>query len=178
MNQESFKDWFTDKLLACSQEDAIHITSKKTKPACVLINVSDEIIPTIISGHSGNVVSYFWFPMNEVKRDIGLNSIYGAMNVMHEAERKGMRVIVHCKAGANRSQIIKCAYYSMRAGQQLEDELCHKGVNQLIRACNRGYLPPKKEMEKFLRETGNKLIKKGEYLTSLDKIKLKTINNF
>lgn len=146
----------------------------------IIINVSDEWYNSV---HRDlkliKELSIFWFPMNEVKRDIGLNSIYGAMNILYSAEMNNQRVYLHCHAGVNRSQIVRAAYYYMRTGEQLEEG--RSGfINMLCASCLRGYLPPKAEMEQFLTKLGEELKHKkdGLFGGKLDSLKLDTINNF
>lgn len=173
-----FKDWFDNKLLV----GAFPYTQNnffKPKHFDIVINVSDEFYSEyhdlIVMGKLHN----FWFPMNECKRDIGLNSIYGAMIILYNAELKQKRVYLHCHAGVNRSRIIEACYYYMRTGKQLETNT-NGFINRLCASCTRGYLPPLSEMQNFLRLLGKYLELYGGKLLgcSLDEIKLETIRNF
>jgi len=134
----------------------------------IVINVSDEWLPC-------NYPNVYWFPMNECKKDIGLNSIYGAMVILRYAERSNLTAYLHCHAGVNRSNIVACSYYYMRTGKHL-DTIVNERDNMLLKACSRGYLPPIVEMEKFLSVLSKKL---KNYTNSgqLDICKL-SINNF
>lgn len=141
----------------------------------IVINVSDEWYLDTEMQLRETFINTYWFPMNECKRDIGLNSIYGAMVILSHAEKRNLRVYLHCHAGVNRSQIVRAAYYYMRTGQQLEQD---RGgfINMLVASCSRGYLPPKAEMELFLCKIAN-LIKSMQG-GILDMAKVETINNF
>lgn len=147
-----------------------------------VVNMSDEYYPNVDAMLRGLHATTFWFPMNEKKRDIGLNSIYGAMIILHQAEMQNAKVYLHCHSGRNRSVLTKACYYYMRTGRQIDDpskdsegNLDGKYTNRLQRSCVRGYLPPLAEMEEFLRNIAGKL--EGMKGGNLDKCK-KTINNF
>ena len=141
IKKKMFKEWFENKLTIGGFP---HKVNKHFDylDYDVVINVSDEWYPCSYS-------DVYWFPMNEVKKDIGLNSIYGAMVILDYAEKANMSVYLHCHMGVNRSEIVRAAYYFMRSGNHL---VTNKGgaLNVLVDACNRGYLPPKDEVEKFL----------------------------
>lgn len=147
----------------------------------ILINVSDEYNFYDMHMIQASGVKTYWFPMNECKKDIGLNSLYGAMCVLYSAEECCDEVVVHCAAGTNRSPLVVEAYHYMRTGEHaLEDIDGGRWRNQLERACSRGYLPPLRELEQFLTQVGQKLRKDGHLVGggSLDKIKRNTIFNF
>lgn len=131
-----------------------------------MINVSDQYVP-----YRPNLA--FWFPMNECKRDIGLNSIYGALTILRRAYEQNRTVYLHCHAGINRSQTVRCALYYMMTGQHFKNEY-HFYTNVLIRNCQYGNLPNIIEMEKFL-----SMMRDNPWEScSLDKLKLNTLTNF
>ena len=174
----NFKDWFYKKLEVNSFPfmNNEHVNAFEYD---YVINVSDEFylehhFPFQVAG-----CKTFWFPMNECKRDIGLNSIYGALNILWLAEQDNKCVYLHCHAGVNRSQAVRAAYYYMRTGEHFEPEIKRNGyLNSLLAMCNRGYLPPKSELEKFLTQLGKHLQSNDMMGGLLDQIKLDTINNF
>jgi hypothetical protein len=162
----TFQNWFDKKLTVGPFPDTEEFPFEDYD---YIINVSDEYRPGVMMSAYVKGCHYFWFPMNEKKRDIGLNSIYGACTILRHTENKNMAVYLHCHAGINRSQAVRAAYYYSRTGKHFEKEYggC---INSLVAMCNRGYLPPKAEMEKFLSRL---------YSTdSLDTIKISSINNF
>ena len=174
-----FKEWFSGKLVVGS----FPFMNNEINPFDYdyVINVSDEYyhnhhIPLIVAN-----CKTFWFPMNEARKDAGLNSIYGAMCIIRIAEKENKTVYLHCHAGINRSQTVRAAYYLMRTGEQLQSN-DNGYINKLVAMCNRGYLPPKTEMEKFLIQLGKQL--DGNLISSelmgglLDDCKIETINNF
>lgn len=171
-----FNKWFDSKLEVGSFP-FMNNGRFEPKEYDYVINVSDEFyiehyMPIITVG-----VNYHWFPMNEAKKDAGLNSIYAAMVILHLAESKNKRVYLHCHAGVNRSPTIAAAYYYMRTGEHQQKDT-NTYANRLLAMCARCYLPPKSEMEKFLSLLGDRLNKNGMNGGMLDKIKLQTINNF
>lgn len=174
----------------------------------VVINVSCENYDfNMIDALSSQGILYFWFPMNEHKKDIGLNSIFGALKVIRDSELREYNVYLHCHAGVNRSPIVLQSYYYMRTGTHLyEDRVIDPAIeemfvvsdrenqrnahtvrinypNRLYAACMRGYLPPLSEYEKFLEaymiklNESNAAPAKIGYGGYLDTLK-KSINNF
>lgn len=150
-----FKEWFETKLTVGSYP-YINNSRFESKEFDYCINVSDEFYVNIDASINELGCKTHWFPMNECKKDNGLNSIYGAMVILLHAERNNKRVYLHCHAGIHRSQLVKCAYYYMRTGQHLDNKF-GSFINQLIADCTRGYLPPKNETESFLSYLGEKL---------------------
>lgn len=176
---KKFEDWFSQNLTIGSFPIVVN-NNYSLGDFDVAVNVSDEWYNTIdmeLTDIYG--LKTFWFPMNECKRDIGLNSIFGAMCILWSCEKRGRNVLLYCHAGVNRSQAVGDAYYFMRTGKHRETN--NSGfINQLVAMCSRGYLPPKAEMEKFLTLLWTKLIdeKRNSYGGILDSIKLSSINNF
>jgi hypothetical protein len=174
MSNVKFKNWFKNQLIVGAYP-FINNTNFKKEMYDIIINVSDEFYPKY------ELSDYFWFPMNEAKKDVGLNSIYGSMVILFGAEMNNDTVYLHCHAGVNRSKVIQACYFYMRTGNQLEVD-SNGYVNRLCAMCARGYLPPKAEMEKFLSLLGKYLqsdLQKNEMMGGmLDTIKLETINNF
>jgi hypothetical protein len=180
-----FKEWFNAKLEVGSFPYLVNQEFIEHNYDYV-INVSDEYypehhLPIIIAGCKS-----FWFPMNERKKDIGLNSIYGAMVILYNAEIENKSVYLHCHQGVHRSRTVQNCYYLMRTGdQQVMKSQNYIGyINKLVADCQRGYLPPKAEMESFLNELAIilKKLKEPNYKNlmagSLDDCKMNNIKNF
>ena len=173
-----FAEWFEKKLYVYS----FPILNNRFFNASewnVVINVSDEyhhdVVKKIKEEHP--YTETHWFPMNECKKDVGLNSVYAAMVILYEAEINNKSVYLHCHAGVNRSPAIAAAYYFMRTGTHLKAS--ENGfMNRLLAMCGRGYLPPKSETEKFLQEVAIFLQTQKMQGGYLDKIKIDSINNF
>ena len=169
-----FKEWFDKKLIVDAFPYRVN-TRFEQDGIDIVINVSDEWYIGVDNDLRSGYVPVYWFPMNECKKDIGLNSIYGAMVILDYAEQNNKTVYLHCHAGVNRSQIVRAAYYFMRTNRQLETD--RQGfINQMVAACSRGYLPPKAEMESFLGKVASNI--KNMQGGILDVCKINTINNF
>lgn len=169
----NFKEWFDNKLIV--GPFPLLVDREFIPSFNCIINVSDEFYSYIDEALMLHNIKTHWFPMNERKRDIGLNSIYGAMIVLHYAEMKGKNVYLHCHSGRNRSRIVQACYYYMRTGEQLAYGT-EKYINRLHRASTRGYLPPMAEIEEFLRKIAKELDNMRGGI--LDHCKLGVINNF
>ena len=179
---KKFEDWFTENINIGKYPYLVNTDFKANEYDCI-INVSDEFYPNLHEFQNVVCSNVFWFPMNERKRDIGLNSIYGALNVLYYAEQKNFRVYLHCHSGRNRSRMVAAAYYYMRTGKQWVDTFGDptKYGNRLIRSSRRGYLPPQAELEQFIQKVGEFLKQPMQSVGMagiLDTIKKETINNF
>lgn len=121
----------------------------------VIINVSDEFY----LGNSEEIMKEgklnYYFPMGESGELMGLNSMYGALNVLHQIYmwNPEWKVLLHCQAGANRSPAIKAAFHYMMTGKHLE-EISTNGIvlkpNQLLWNIEKKHLPELHKMEAFL----------------------------
>lgn len=175
----NFKEWFDTKLLVGafpSDEDL----AGKYSDVDIIINMSDELYFDYVMNLQ-KTKSHFWFPMNELKKDVGLNSIFGAINVLFEAEKRNKKVLVHCHSGRNRSRTVIACYYFMRTGEHLRDG-DEKYINRMYRSSVRGYLPPMKEFEKFLKNC-HEVFKTERVFGKnsggiIDNCKIDSINNF
>jgi len=175
-----FKEWF-DKCLIVSSYPKLEEIENDYKDIDIIINVSDEYYHKYTKAILLHNKMYFWLPMNEGKRDIGLNSIFGALMVLWEAEKNNQSVLLHCHAGANRSPSVQQAYYFMRTNTHLEPSILGRGgyINQLVANCTRGYLPPKAEMEQFLNKCKEAFDNPEKFIGGmLDWCKSESINNF
>ena len=109
----------------------------------IIINVSDEYIESchLAAATSGKL--YHWFPLTEAT-NMGLNSIYAALQILHIAESKNQSVYLHCHAGANRSVLIYQLYCIMtNVVNRVEMEIVHENIT-----C--GVLPHINEILRFL----------------------------
>lgn len=170
MAASTFKDWFDLKLhvgmFPIMQDENFQAADYR-----YIINVSDEFYINIELQLQACNCKTYWFPMNEMKKDAGLNSIYGAMTILRLAESQNASVYLHCHAGINRSQAVRSAYYYMRTGKHFGKTISmHE--NRLLAMCSRCFLPSKGEMEVFLNSLGQELQSGKSMAGVLDLLKL------
>lgn len=84
----------------------------------VVVDVSDEGSLFLHSFYQALGVTYFWFPMSERWSDIGINSLFGALTILHDCDRKNKHVLLHCVQGQNRSVTVFEAYQFMQTGDE------------------------------------------------------------
>lgn len=171
-----FQEWFDKKLKVTRYPLPDEI---KKSGAKYVINVSCEYISSCQKICMDNDIKYFWFPMDEVSGDIGLNSIFGALQMLWIAEQEKASVILHCHAGANRSPTVMEAYYFMRTKTHLIRELTDSKKesilkmfpdtdlsvfknNRLLNNIEAGHLPSKNKMETFLKKTEEWFLKQDQ----------------
>jgi hypothetical protein len=163
-----FQEWFDKKLKVSRYPMPDEI---KKSGAKYVINVSCEYISSCQKVCMDNGIKYFWFPMDEVSGDIGLNSIFGALQILWIAEQEKASVILHCHAGANRSPTVMEAYYFMRTKKHFvkveseeskerfkkmfigSENFDFNNNNRLLNNIEAGHLPSKNKMESFLKKT-------------------------
>ena len=119
----------------------------------VIINVSDEFY----LGNSEAIMKEgklnYYFPMGESGELMGLNSMFGALQVLYQIYtwNPEWKVLLHCQAGRNRSPTIKSAFHFMMLGEHEYNETDEGCVNnRLIDNCKREHLPPLEKTELFL----------------------------
>jgi hypothetical protein len=162
----NFTTWFENKLKVTRYPLPNEIVNSKAKN---VINVSCEYISSCHTVCLENGIKYFWFPMDEISSDIGLNSLFGALQILWIAEQKNETVILHCHAGANRSPTVMESYYFMRTKKHLfrknseenkelirkmfqEREVSDFKNNRLLNNIESGHFPCKSKMEMFLKK--------------------------
>lgn len=170
-----FKEWFENNLTVGGFPFKVNHNFNPSDYD-IVINVSDEFYIDYENQINEVFVKNYWFPMNECKKDIGLNSIYAALVILHRAELRNLRVYLHCHAGCNRSRIVQAAYYFMRTNSHLEIDKNIGFINMMVASCARGYLPPKAEMERFLGKVASNINNMQGGI--LDLCKLESIHNF
>lgn len=175
MNPQKFRAWFTEKL-EVGPMPSPQLKDWTAAKYATIINVSDELyfgeMPIYERRH------YWWFPLSEQKRDMGLNSIFAALAVLWEAEQRGERVYLYCHSGSDRSWTVAAAYHYMRTGMHLERPTRSGNyMNKLLANCHRGYLPPQAEMEAWLRYIGKEFLE-GMRPGILTMSKIETVKNF
>lgn len=176
-----FKDWWNTKLKVTRYPLPTELQNTKAK---YVINVSDEYIPVNQEVCMKQNIKYFWSPMDEVSSDIGVNSIFGALQIMWIAEKENAEVILHCHAGANRSPTVAECYYFLRTKQYPLKRKTKEYVNEMEKMfpghkddgkefhttrlednINNGHLPAIYKMERFLKESEKAFLLQDEFIT-------------
>lgn len=134
-----FKEWFSDNLKVGRFPLPAEI---RKMDADIIINVSDEYIPSCHNAATNSNKQYFWFPMNECRK-IEVQSIFGAMQILYLAEKEGKKVFLHCHAGINRSRIIQGCYWLMQNGTPPVHPALAENIEQ-------NFLPPLETINLFL----------------------------
>lgn len=168
-----FIEYFNENIVTSGKPSIDYVASNCFE---IIINVNDQFDEHLQQCCLEENFSYFWFPMNEhsTKGDIGLNSIFGALQILKLAYKQNKKVLIHCAAGANRSVTVSEAFYFMYTGKHLEKEFSsdiedmfimneeqkkdYKDYikmirnNQLLANCYEGNLPSRPRMESFLKK--------------------------
>ena len=177
MSTHKFQAWFSNKLTVGAWPDKVNKSFELRKHRYI-INVSDEYYHEYFKVFGLSHVYQFWFPMNEFKKDMGLNSIYAAIIILWQAEQDGDAVYLHCHSGNNRSWTVAAAYYFWRTGEHLNRPTRRGFVNKLHQNCAEGYLPPMREMEEFLRAIREDVKSNSMTAGMLSLAKVNAIKNF
>lgn len=177
MSTHKFQHWFANKLTVGGWPGLVN-KSFELRRYSYIINVSDEYYHEHFKVVALSPVHQYWFPMNEFKKDIGLNSIYAAIIILWQAEQDGDAVYLHCHSGNNRSWTVAAAYYFWRTGEHLLRPTRKGYENKLHQNCAEGYLPPLREMEDFLRAIREDLKEGNMKAGILSLAKVNTIKNF
>ena len=175
-NNTNFEKWFHKNIKIRSYPNLLDLSNKYIiGDVDIVINVSDIMKPDIYTKIKEKGIEYFWFPMNESSKDIGINSIFGACTILFNAEKENKNVLLHCKGGNNRSQTLAQAYYFLRTQKHIITD--YKDFdNQLIYNAENEHLPAIEKMEMFLTELYLKL-KTEQKGGELDDLKIKIINS-
>ena len=151
---EAIKRFINDNIIVDRFPVSNEVKEKGKHSDCkVIINVSDEFY----LGNSEEIMKEgilnYYFPMGESGDNMGMNSIYGALHVLHQVFtwNPEWKVLIHCQAGKNRSPTIKSAFHYMMLGQHELDKTNEGGRNnRLLDNCKRNRLPEQEKMELFL----------------------------
>lgn len=148
------KDWLYNKVMVSKYPEFVSIHAGEFDTCKFRINVSDIYRPEVDDAFLRLGVQSNWFPLGEAF-GMPLESIYGALRVMSEAEKQNRSVLLHCHAGRNRSVLIADCYYFLSTMKHREKN--QKGLLYALNSPNRimlnvddGQLPGIFKMEEFL----------------------------
>lgn len=118
---------------------------------CV-INVSEKTNESLCRYYLENDIRYYHLPLLENVADMGLENILKAVKILVANHTDGVRTIVHCIGGNNRSRLVsECAHFAL-FGEHLKDEYFGY-MNHICFNIEKGYLPVKiNELEKLLNQ--------------------------
>ena len=148
------KDWFYNKVTVSKFPELASIHAGEFDTYKFRINVSDIYKPEVDEAFLRIGIQNNWFPLGEAF-GMPLESIYGALQIMREAERQDRSVLLHCHAGRNRSVLIADCYYFLSTMKHREQD--QKGLlyaqnssNRVMLNVNDGQLPGIYKIEEFL----------------------------
>ncbi len=142
-----FEIWFRDYLKISGYP--FELLSKKEKQEFdVVINVSDEFYynENEVLSKQGYVCLYF--PLAQSSRDMGVVSLFGALTALYQCYFRNKRVLLHCRKGGNRSQMVRAAFYYMMKAKHFELDGYR---NMLLHNCQTNHLPDVGKMENWLK---------------------------
>lgn len=153
MEKENVEKWVQEKLKVCGYPVFTELQEGKIYSKYeIILNVSDEFWLDYSSDIRKLGKDYFWFPMGECEKDMGINSMFGALQVMYAAYKANKHVLLHCHAGANRSPTIANAFIFMMTSEHKSIKTTRSDnmeYNMLLHNIGK-HLPEKEQMEKWL----------------------------
>ena len=113
------------------------------------INLSEKpYSPELEAAMSAHGIEWRHLPISEEDDADWCDALNEALTSLQVAYREGMKMVVHCDGGNNRSRTFVEAFYFMLMGQHYHDE--YKGeYNHFIYNCKIGHLP-EKEIESLI----------------------------
>lgn len=151
---DNFRDWFSNKVTISGFPTVEEVQDGRFDDCRYRLNVSDIFRPEIdaLFKHAG--VDSFWFPLGEAF-GMSLESLYGAMRIINQAEQQDHSLLLHCHAGRNRSVMVADSYYFLRTlehRQPYQSGLIYakNSPNRLLLNIDDGQLPGVFKMEEFL----------------------------
>lgn len=159
------KDWFVSNVHVRSFIKPNDLQNKWIMDGieCV-VNVSSDFNEEVSNYLRQKNIAYYWFPMSEQNKNMGLHSIYGALKVLQPYVDRKEPIIIHCFGGNNRSKVIFESLYYLNFGSWPNGAVDCKTLTN----CESGHLPPINVYQSFIQD-----IKRGK---SLDE-SLKSIYN-
>ena len=151
---EHFQEWLSSKVQISKFPTVDEIQAGKFDACKYRVNVSDIYRPEIDLMFNKMGTVNFWFPQGEAF-GIALESLYGALRIMWEAENQDQSLLLHCHAGNNRSVLVADSYYFLRTQKQRQQDqprltYAKNNPNRLLLNIDDGQLPGIFKMEEFL----------------------------
>jgi hypothetical protein len=147
--KHKFIEWYDKKLQIGPKPD-----SNKLKNILethdIIINVCDFPFYDNMEEVIKKGKKYFWFPMNEISGDIGINSIYGALSALYYAFENDKSVYLHCFSGKNRSRVVEASLYFMFVDEHL-NQVSRSNKNRIYSNVKKNRLPELMKYESFLK---------------------------
>ena len=114
------------------------------------INVSEKPYSAeLMAAMQKHGISWFGCGVSEDEGADWFDALRWALRIMVTSYMTGIKMVVHCDFGNNRSRTFVEAFYYVLKGEQFHDE--YKGeINHLVYNCKQGHLPPVEELEKHL----------------------------
>jgi len=148
------QEWFYTKMKVAKFPTMKEVHAGNYDDFTFRINVSDIFQPEIDNAFTSKGVKNYWFPLGE-SFGMPLESLYGAMRIMKEAEQQNQSLLLHCHAGKNRSVLVADCYHFLSALQHRKQDqqglpYARNNPNRLMLNIDDGQLPGIYKMEEFL----------------------------
>ncbi len=151
---DNFQNWFSTKVTISKYPTVDELQAGSYDNYSYRLNVSDIFRPEIDALFKQAGVDSFWFPLGEAF-GMGLESLYGALRIMWEAEQQDQYLLLHCHVGRNRSVLVADSYYFLQTQEHRQPDhpglkYAEKSPNRLLLNIDDGQLPGVFKMEEFL----------------------------
>ncbi len=151
---DNFTGWLSNKVVISKFPTVDDIQAGLYDNFRYRINVSDIFNPEVDAVFKQRGLSSFWFPLGEAF-GMALESLYGALRIMWEAEKHRQHLLLHCHAGRNRSVMVSDSYYFLRTEEHRQPgqpglKYAQHSPNRLLLNIDDGQLPGIFKVEEFL----------------------------
>lgn len=122
------------------------------------LNVSEKpYSPELMAAMREHGISWIGCSVSENEGEDWFEALKMGLQAMLQAYMSGMKMVVHCDFGNNRSRTFVEALYYVLKGEQFLD--AYKGeINHLVYNCKQGHLPPVETLEKQLDDWRRRVI--------------------
>ncbi|MBU0944058.1 MAG: dual specificity protein phosphatase family protein [Proteobacteria bacterium] len=151
---EYSQQWFYTKMKVAKFPAMEEVQAGEYDDVTFRINVSDIFQAELDNAFACRGIRNYWFPLGEAF-GMPLESLYGAMRIIKEAEQQNQSLLLHCHAGRNRSVLVADCYHFLstlhhRKQDQQGLPYARNNPNRLQLNCDDGQLPGIYKMEEFL----------------------------